>query len=106
MMSPSWNNFLQSLLRFVVVRSGHDKELGKIILRLVFLILRWQNEEGRYQKEEVSQLRLHECLPSFIGHLLLGLLPSIYLCGHPYCKASYMFDFEIWSYSKCGYNLD
>jgi hypothetical protein len=25
MMSPPWNNFLRSLLRFVVVRSGHDK---------------------------------------------------------------------------------
>jgi hypothetical protein len=33
-------------------------------------------------------------------------LPSIYLCGHPYCKASYVFRFEIWSYSQYGYNLD
>jgi hypothetical protein len=27
-------------------------------------------------------------------------------CGHPYCKASYMFGFEIWNYSQLGYNLD
>jgi hypothetical protein len=48
MMSPSWNNFLQSLLRFVVVRSGHDEGLGRIIFRSVFLTLRWQKEEGRH----------------------------------------------------------
>jgi hypothetical protein len=24
-----------------------------------------------------------------------GLLPSVCLCGHSYCKASYRFDFEI-----------
>ena len=29
MMSPSWNNFLQSLLRFVVVRSDHNEGLGE-----------------------------------------------------------------------------
>ena len=60
MMSPAWNNFLLSLLRFVVVRSSHDKGLGRISFGLVFLILRWQKEEGRHQKEEISQLRLHE----------------------------------------------
>jgi hypothetical protein len=27
MMSPSWNNFLQSFLRFVVIRSDHDEGL-------------------------------------------------------------------------------
>jgi hypothetical protein len=54
MMSPPWNNFLRSLLRFVVVRFGHDEGLGRIIFRLVFLTLRWQKEEeGRHQKEEV-----------------------------------------------------
>ncbi|KAG0523679.1 hypothetical protein BDA96_07G143900 [Sorghum bicolor] len=41
MMSPSWNNFLQSLLRFIVVRSSHNEGLGRIIFRLVFLTLRW-----------------------------------------------------------------
>jgi hypothetical protein len=35
------NNFLWCLLRFVVVRSGHDKGLGRIIFRSVFLNLRW-----------------------------------------------------------------
>jgi hypothetical protein len=24
-------------------------------------------------------------------------LPSVCLCGHSYCKASYMFGFEIWA---------
>jgi hypothetical protein len=41
MMSPPWNNFLQSLLRFVVIKSGHDGGLGRIIFRSVFLTLRW-----------------------------------------------------------------
>ena len=40
MMSPSWNNFLRSPLRFVVVRSNHDERLGRISFRSVFLILR------------------------------------------------------------------
>jgi hypothetical protein len=53
MMSPPWNNFLQSLLRFVVVRSDYDEGLGRIILRSVFLTLRWQKEEERHQKEKV-----------------------------------------------------
>jgi hypothetical protein len=52
MMSPPWNNFLRSLLRFVVVRFGHDERLGRIIFRSVFLTLRWQKEEeGRHRKE-------------------------------------------------------
>jgi hypothetical protein len=33
-------------------------------------------------------------------------LPNVCPCGHPYCKASYRFGFEIWSYSQFGYNLD
>jgi hypothetical protein len=62
MMSPPWNNFPRSLLRFVVVRSGYDEELGRIIFRLVFFTLQWQKEEeGRHQKEEVSQFQLQEC---------------------------------------------
>ena len=90
MMSPSWNNFLRSLLHFVVVRSDHNEGLGKISFRSVFLILRWQKEEGRHQKEEVSPLRLQECWSSFVGHMFSGLLSSVYVCGHSYCKASYM----------------
>ena len=58
-MSPLWNNFLRSLLHFVVFRSGHDEGLGKKSFRPVFLILRWQKEEERkHKKEEKSQLRL------------------------------------------------
>jgi hypothetical protein len=41
MVSPPWNNFLWSLLRFIVVRSGHDEGLGRISFISVFLILRW-----------------------------------------------------------------
>jgi hypothetical protein len=111
MVSPLWNNFLRSLLRFIVVIFGHDEGPGRISFRSVFLsfksvflILRWQRE-GRYQKE-VSQLRLHECWPSFIGHLFSGLLLNVCLYGHPYCKASYRFGFDIWSYPQRGYNLD
>jgi hypothetical protein len=58
MMSLLWNNFLRSLFRFVVVRSDHDKELGRIIFISVFLNLRWQKEEERHKKEEISQLHL------------------------------------------------
>jgi len=48
-MSPPWNNFLQSLLRSIVVRSSHNKGLGRIIFRLIILTLRWQKEEeGRH----------------------------------------------------------
>ena len=108
MVSPPCNNFLRSLLRFIVVRSGHDEGLGRLSFRSVFLILQWQKEEeeGRHQKKEVSQLRLHKCWPSFFEHLFSDFLPSVCMCGHPYCKASYMFSFEIWSYSQRGYNLD
>jgi len=34
-MLPLWNNFLQSSLRFVMVRPGHDERLGRIIFRSV-----------------------------------------------------------------------
>jgi hypothetical protein len=47
MVSPQWNNFFLSLLRFIVVRSGHDGGLGRISFRSVFLILQWQKEEER-----------------------------------------------------------
>ena len=92
MVSPLWNNFIRSLLHFIMVRSGHDEGLGRINFRSVFLILWWQKkEEGRHQKEEVSQLHLYEYWPSFVGRLFSGLLPSVCLCGHPYRKASYGF---------------
>jgi hypothetical protein len=41
-----------------------------------------------------------------LGIYLSNILPSVYLYGHPYYRASYMFCFEIWSYSLRGYNLD
>jgi hypothetical protein len=95
MISLSWNNFLRSLLYFIVVRSGHDKGLGRISFRSVFLILRWQKEElEKHKKEEVSQVRPQKCWPSFVGHLFSGLLSSVCLCGHPY-EASYRIGFEI-----------
>jgi hypothetical protein len=55
MVSTPWNNFLRSLLRFImVIRSGHDKGLRRISFRSVFFILLWQKEEKeRHQKEEV-----------------------------------------------------
>nr|AWA44621.1 hypothetical protein SS75N13_000003 [Saccharum spontaneum] len=65
-MSLPWNNFLRSLLRFVVVRSGHDEGIGRIIFRSVFLTLRWQKQEGGHQKEEVPQFHQQECWPSSI----------------------------------------
>jgi len=85
MVSLLWSNFLRSLLHFIVVISGHDEGLGRINFRSVFLILWWhkEEEEGRHQKEEVSQLRLHECWPLFFGHLFSGLLSSVRMCGHP-----------------------
>jgi hypothetical protein len=47
--SSLWNNFLRSLLHFIMVRSGHDEGLGRIIFRSVFLILQWQKKEkGRH----------------------------------------------------------
>ena len=103
MVSPTWNNFLGSLLRFIVVRFGHDEGLGRISFRSVFLILRWQKEEERrYQKEEVSQLCLYECWLSFVGHLFSDLLPSVCLCNHLY-GSSYRFGVEILGYTKRGY---
>ena len=57
-----------------MVRSDHDEGLVKISLRSAFHILRWQKEEEeRHKKEEVSQLRLLECWPSFVGHLFLAI---------------------------------
>jgi hypothetical protein len=47
-----------------------------------------EEEEERHQKEEVSQICLHECWSLSVGHMLLGLFASVCLCGHPYCKTS------------------
>ncbi|KAG2617469.1 hypothetical protein PVAP13_3NG181301 [Panicum virgatum] len=98
MMSPSWNNFLRSLLLFVVVRSSHNEGLGRIFFKSIFLILRWQKEEKeRHQKEEDPQFRLHECWPSFVGHLFSDhlSLPSVSLCGHPHYRTFNKLGFEL-----------
>jgi hypothetical protein len=50
-MSSPWNNFLRSLLRFVVVRSGHDEGPGRIMFKLVFLILRKKKKEDTRKKK-------------------------------------------------------
>ncbi|KAG2585277.1 hypothetical protein PVAP13_6KG209012 [Panicum virgatum] len=92
MMPPSWNNFLGSLLRFVVVRSNHNEGLGRIC-RSVFLFLRWQKEEdGRHKKEEVSPLRLQECWPPFVGLLFSSLLPSVCLYTLSVCLCSLLYE--------------
>jgi hypothetical protein len=60
MVLPPWNNFLRSLFRFIVVKSGHDEGLGRISFRSVFLVFQWQKEEEeRHQKKEDHQFRLH-----------------------------------------------
>jgi hypothetical protein len=38
--SSSWNNFLRSILCFIVLRSSHDEKLGRISVRSFFLNLR------------------------------------------------------------------
>ena len=103
MMPPLWNNFLRSLLRFVVVRSDHNEGLGRIC-RLVLLFLQWQKEEfGRHEKEEVSPLRLQECWPPFVGLLFSNLLPSICLCTLSVCLCSLLYEE---SYRSVVENLD
>jgi hypothetical protein len=59
-MSPSWNNFLRSLLYFIVVRIGHDQGVVRIVFRSVYRIsvyriLWWQKKKKKdAKKEEVS----------------------------------------------------
>ncbi|KAG2585283.1 hypothetical protein PVAP13_6KG265624, partial [Panicum virgatum] len=91
MMPPSWNNFLRSLLRFVVVRSNHNEGLGRIC-RSVFLFLRWQKEEDGRHKKEVSPLRLQECWPPFVGLLFSSLLPGVCLCALSVCLCSLLYE--------------
>lgn len=120
-MLPPWNNFLWSLLRFVVVRSDHNERLVRINLPLnpinfglevgrfgsISLILRWQKkEEGRHKKEEenYAQFRLYECWPSFLGHIFSACLLTVCLCGHSY-EYLYRFGIEIWSYTLREYHV-
>jgi hypothetical protein len=48
MVSPQWNNFFLSLLRFIVVRSGHDEGLGRISFR--FFSGRKKKKDNRKNK--------------------------------------------------------
>jgi hypothetical protein len=102
-LQPYLHNMCTSLLRFVVVRSGYDEGLGRIIFRSIFLTLRWQKkEERRLWKEEVPQFRLQECWPSFVGYLFSRHLPSVCMCGHSCCRASNRLGFKL-CYSQYGY---
>ncbi|KAG2606850.1 hypothetical protein PVAP13_4NG164332 [Panicum virgatum] len=110
-MVPSlWNNFLQSLLRFVVVRSNHGEgfvrislsfelmsiSLGSDRLGSVSLLHRWQKEEEeRCKKEEEEDCacsNLQGCWSLFFGRLFSACLLSLCLCG-------LLFDFftQIWN---------
>jgi hypothetical protein len=43
---------LQSCLCFIVIRFGYDEGLRRLNFISVFLILRWQKEEGRQRKKK------------------------------------------------------
>ena len=114
-MVPSlWNNFLQSLLRFVVVRSNHGEgfvrislsfelmsiSLGSDRLGSVSLLHRWQKEEEERRKkeeEDCARSNLQGCWSPFFRRLFSACLLSVCQCG-------FLFDFlhrfgiEIWSY--------
>jgi hypothetical protein len=76
MMSPSWNNFLRSLLRFVMVKSGHDERLGIIIFRSVFLILRWQKK----MKENTRKKKFLNSTYMNVGRR------SLDICSQAFCR--------------------
>nr|TKW17910.1 hypothetical protein SEVIR_5G399800v2 [Setaria viridis] len=106
MMLSSWNNFLQSLLHFVVVRSNHDESLVRIILPLeLMLISLGLEEEERYKKEEEDFARsnLHGCWSPFFERFFSVCLLSVCMCGllyESFCK----FEIEIWNYMTHEYN--
>ncbi|RCV15140.1 hypothetical protein SETIT_3G033900v2 [Setaria italica] len=89
----SWNNFLQHLLHFVVVRSNHDDRL--------------KEEEERRKKEEGDFARssLQRCWSSFFGRLFSACLLSVCLCGLLY-EPLYRFEIEIWSCMTREHNRD
>ncbi|RCV12314.1 hypothetical protein SETIT_2G259200v2 [Setaria italica] len=112
MMLPSWHNFLQPLLHFVMVRSNHDERLVRIILPLELMLIslglgKFGSEEERCRKEEedFAQSRLQGCWSSFIGRLFTACLLSVYLCGLLY-EFLYKFETEIWSCMTREYNED
>jgi hypothetical protein len=66
MMSPPWNNFLRSLLRFVVVRFGHDEGLGRIIFRSVF-------GDRKKKKEDIRKKKILNSAYRNVGRCSLGI---------------------------------
>ena len=76
MMSPPWNNFLLSLLRFIVVKSGHDEGLGRISFRSVFLILRLQKKK----KEDTRKKKFLNSAYMNVGRRSLGT------CSQAFCR--------------------
>jgi hypothetical protein len=75
MVSPLWNNFLRSLLRFIVVRCDHDEGLERISFRSVFLVLQWQKEEeGRHKKKFLNSAYMN------VGRR------SLDICSQAFCQ--------------------
>ena len=76
MVSPPWNNFLRSLLRFVVVRSGHNEGPGRISFKSVFLNLRWLKEK----KEDTRKKKFFNSVYINVGRRSLGI------CSQAFCR--------------------
>ena len=81
-MSPPWNNFLRCLLRFVVVRSNHDKGLVRISLPLV---LSWEDLDqfslffgGRRKKNEDTKKKFLNSVCRNVGRRSLGICPKVF----------------------------
>jgi hypothetical protein len=74
-MSLPWNNFLRSLLCFIVVRFGHDEGLGRIIFRSVFLLF-----GGRKKKKEDTRKKkfLNSTYRNF-GRCSLGICSQAFV---------------------------
>ena len=72
MVSPAWNNFLRSLLRFIVVRSGHNEGLGRISFKSVFLILHFFTGRKK-KKEDTRKKKLLNSAYMNVGRCSLGI---------------------------------
>ncbi|KAG2537012.1 hypothetical protein PVAP13_9NG247773 [Panicum virgatum] len=100
MMPPSWNNFLRSLLRFVVVRSDHNEGLRRICRSVFFFFF-----GGRKKKTEDTRKKkfLHFACKS-VGRHSLGFcsrvcLPGVCLCSLLY-EATYRSEVENLDYTS------
>ena len=89
MMSPPWNNFIQSLLCFVVVRSGHDKGLGRVSFRS-FLGGRKKKKEDTTKKKFLNSTYRN------VGCRSLGI------CSQAFCR---VFSYAV-IHTKCHAGLD